>query len=151
MRPDNTAPIIAAAQRRRELTRAKALQALRELDRTGAPITFQSVAAAAEVSRSWLYAQPDIRAEIQRLREATRRAPAAPIPASQRTSEESALARLDIALKRNRELAEENQRLRRQLARALGEHRRSPHSRDPGDSPPPPAKPHRTSVTIGPC
>jgi hypothetical protein len=91
MRPDNTAPIIASARRRHELTRAKAIQALRELDRAGAPVTFQSVAAAATVSRSWLYAQTDIRAEIERLREATRRAPIPPIPASQRTSQPSAL------------------------------------------------------------
>ena len=59
MRPDNTAPIIAAAKHRRELTRAKAIQALRELDRSGTPITFLAVAHAAGVSRSWLYAQPD--------------------------------------------------------------------------------------------
>lgn len=138
MRPDNTAAITAAAHRRHEFTRAKALQALRELDRSGAPITFQSVAAAADVSRSWLYAQPDIRCEIQRLREATRHAPAAPIPARQRTSEESALARLDIALKRNRELVKENQRLRRQLAHALGDQRQTS-----------PLAAHRSSVTIG--
>jgi hypothetical protein len=104
MRPDNTAPIIAAARKRHEFTRAKAIQALRELDRTGAPITFQTVATAAAVSRSWLYAQPDIRAEIERLRDTTRRAPSPPIPTSQRTSDASALARLDIALKRNQEL-----------------------------------------------
>ena len=41
MRADNTASIVIAAQRRRELTRAKAIQALRELERTGAPVTFQ--------------------------------------------------------------------------------------------------------------
>jgi Family of unknown function (DUF6262) len=121
MHPDNTAPIIAAAKQRRELTRAKAIQALRELDRTGAPITFQTVAHTAGVSRSWLYSQTDIRTEIERLRDATRRAPAPPIPATQRTSQMSALTRLEAALQRNRELSQENQRLRRQLAQALGE------------------------------
>ena len=68
MRADNTRHIIAAARQRRELTRAKAIQALRALDAKGAPVTFEAVAAAAGVSRSWLYAQPDIRAEIERLR-----------------------------------------------------------------------------------
>ena len=116
MHRDATAPIIAAARKRHELTRAKAIQALRELDRTGAPITFKSVSDAAGVSRSWLYGQPGIRAEIQRLRDVTRRAPVPAIPASQRTSEASALARLDTALTRNRELSQDNQRLRRQLA-----------------------------------
>ena len=44
MRPD---PLSEAAARRHELTRAKAIQALRELDRTGTPVTFAGVALAA--------------------------------------------------------------------------------------------------------
>jgi Family of unknown function (DUF6262) len=123
MHPDNTAPIIAAARQRHELTRAKAIQTLRELDRAGTPVTFQTVATTALVSRSWLYSQPDIRAEIERLRDTTRNASSPPIPAAQRTSERSALARLETALKRNRELTQENQRLRRQLSQALGQRR----------------------------
>ena len=39
--------LAAATARRHELTRAKAIQALRELDRAGAPVTFASVAATA--------------------------------------------------------------------------------------------------------
>jgi len=127
MHPDNTAPIIAAARQRHELTRAKAIQALRELDRAGTPVTFQTVAATALVSRSWLYSQPDIRAEIQRLRDATRRAPSPPVPAGQRASDSSLRVRLEAALERNRTLSEENQRLRRQLGQALGERRSSPN------------------------
>ncbi len=61
MRADNTRHIITAAHQRHELTRAKAIQALRTIDAQGAPVTFQTVAQAAAVSRSWLYAQPDIR------------------------------------------------------------------------------------------
>lgn len=151
MRPDNTAPMISAARRRKELTRAKAIQALRELDRTGAPITFQTVASAAAVSRSWLYAQPDIHTEIERLRDTTRRTPAPPIPAVQRTSQASTLARLQVALKRNQELTQETQRLRRQLAQALGEQHRAPSPRVPTKQPPAPAQQRRSSVTIDPC
>ncbi|HEX2807102.1 MAG TPA: hypothetical protein VHN80_13140, partial [Kineosporiaceae bacterium] len=44
MRPDNTAPIIAAARQRHELTRSKAIQALRALDSAGTPVTFAAVA-----------------------------------------------------------------------------------------------------------
>jgi hypothetical protein len=123
MRPDNTAPIIAAARRRRELTRAKAIRALRELRHAGTPVTFEAVAREAGVSRSWLYAQHDIRAEIQQLRDATARTPARPVPAGQRASDASLLARLETVLARNRELASENHRLRRQLANALGDRR----------------------------
>ena len=42
--------------------------ALRRMDNAGLPITFDAVAREAEVSRSWLYTQPDLRAEIERLR-----------------------------------------------------------------------------------
>jgi hypothetical protein len=122
MPADHTA-IVHAARRRRELTRAKAIQALRELDRAGTPINFEVVARTAGVSRSWLYAQADIRADIQRLRAVTRRTPSAPVPTNQRASQASAQARLQASLERNQILAEDNQRLRRQLAQALGEQR----------------------------
>ena len=44
MRPD---PLSEAAARRHELTRSRAIQALRELDRSGTPVTFAGVAQAA--------------------------------------------------------------------------------------------------------
>ncbi len=121
MPPDNTAPLAVAAARRHEHTRARAIQALRELDRAGAPVTFASVATAAGISRSWLYTQPDIRGQIQCLRGTA--TPAAAIPAGQRATDASLRARLAAALERNHTLAEENARLRRQLARALGDQR----------------------------
>ena len=121
MRPD---PLSEAASRRHELTRAKAIQALRELDRAGTPVTFARVAQAAGVSRSWLYTQPDISAQLRRLRQTTNDAGSAgTIPAAQRATEASLRARLTAALDRNKQLAGENARLRRQLARALGDQR----------------------------
>ncbi|HUK73352.1 MAG TPA: DUF6262 family protein [Streptosporangiaceae bacterium] len=123
MRADNTRHIIAAARQRHELTRAKAIQALRTLDAAGTPVTFETVARAAAVSRSWLYAQPDIRAEINRLRATYRHASATSIPARQRASDASLRRRLEAVTQRNRDLAEENRQLREQLARALGEAR----------------------------
>ena len=44
MRADNTRHIVAAAQRRHEYTRAKAIQALRTIDAEGRPVTFEAVA-----------------------------------------------------------------------------------------------------------
>jgi hypothetical protein len=126
MRPDAAAPLAEAAARRHELTRAKAIHALRELDRAGVPVTFAAVASAAGISRSWLYAQPDIRDQIQRLRGTRNRGPASAVPASQRATDASLRARLTAALQRNQTLAEENARLRRQLAHALGGARHSP-------------------------
>ena len=45
---------------------AAAVAEARELDRAGTAITFTAVAAAAGISRSWLYTQPDLRAGIER-------------------------------------------------------------------------------------
>ncbi len=125
MPPDSRTPLAEAAARRHELTRSRAIQALRELDRTDGTVTFASVAAAAGISRSWLYTQPDIRDQIRQLRVISIKPAAAAVPASQRASEASLRARLAAALQRNHALTEENSRLRRQLAHALGDQRTS--------------------------
>ena len=123
MRPD---PLAEAASRRHELTRSKAVQALHELDRAGTPVTFAAVAKTAGVSRSWLYTQPDISGQIRRLRQqADGAGSAGAIPAAQRATDTSLRARLTASLDRNKQLAEENARLRRQLACALGDQRSS--------------------------
>ncbi|WP_181958574.1 hypothetical protein [Nonomuraea diastatica] len=72
MPADNTRYLITAAKQRHELTRFKVIQAPRELDSTGAVVTFQTVAQKASVARSWLYTQSDVRAEIERLRTTAR-------------------------------------------------------------------------------
>jgi hypothetical protein len=119
-------PLARAAARRHELTRARAIQALRELGRSGAPVTFAGVAQAAGISRSWLYTQPDISSQIRRLRQETDGAGSAgTILAGQRATDASLRARLAAALDRNKQLADENARLRRQLACALGDQRSS--------------------------
>jgi small-conductance mechanosensitive channel len=124
MQADNSRHIIiAAAQRRSQYTRARAVQALRELDAAGKPVTFDTVAKRAAVSRSWLYTQPDLRDEIERLRALHRRAPDSAVLARQRASDASLRQRLEAANQRIRQLTEENQRLRDQLARALGAQR----------------------------
>jgi hypothetical protein len=146
MPADPAVRLAEAARRRHALTRAKAVRALRELDKAGATITFERVARAAGISRSWLYTQPDLRSEIERLREATRRDPAAAIPAAQRCTDASLLRRLQTSLERNQQLTEENQRLRRQLAHALGD-QRATRQAEPVTQRRNSAKP----VTIGPC
>ena len=143
MRADNSIHLVHAAQQRHEHTRAKAIAAMHELDRTGAMLTFESVARHAGVSRSWIYTQTDLTDEIRRLRAQHRPEPSTPLPARQRASDDSLRQRLEIANHRNHELADENQRLRRQLACALGQLRDDTgRHREPT---------HHTSVTIGPC
>ena len=145
MRADNSIHLTTAARQRHEHTRAKAIAAMHELDRAGAVLTFESIARHAGVSRSWIYTQTDITDEIRRLRELNRRQPS-PTPSSQRASDDSLRQRLEIANRRNRELADENQRLRRQLACALGQNRDNGRLQT-ADQP----QTHRNSVTIRPC
>ncbi len=124
MRADNTRHVIAAAQRRAEQTRQRAVTALRRMDATGQRITFDTVTRAAGVSRSWLYAQEDLRAEIERLRDRHPATAPAPVPPErQRASDSSLLRRLEAATTRIRHLEADNQQLREALARALGERR----------------------------
>ncbi len=124
MRADNTHHLVAAARRRALETRQRALVALRHLHATGQPVSFDTVARAARVSRSWLYGQQDLRAEIQQLR--TRHDPgpsslSVPIPARQRASDASLRRRLEAAGAEIGRLREENRQLRERLAWAHGE------------------------------
>ena len=124
MRADNSRHVIAAARRRAERTRERAIAELRRMDATGQRITFDSVSRAAGVSRSWLYAQQDLRAEIQRLRQRHPATPPTQVPPQrQRASDTSLLRRLEAATARIRHLETDNQQLRDALARALGERR----------------------------
>jgi transposase len=94
------------------------------MDNAGQRISFDALAREAKVSRSWLYNQPDLRAEIERLRERRNPSPAVrPVPDRQRASEASLRRRLEVATQRNSQLEAENKQLRAALAIALGEQR----------------------------
>lgn len=124
MRADNSGHIIAAARRRSDDSRRRATAALRRMDASGQPLTFSTIAAAAGVSRSWLYAQDDLRRQIERLRTRQQQAPAAPqIPDRQRATTASLLRRLEAATTRIRALEADNRQLRDALEHALGDKR----------------------------
>jgi hypothetical protein len=147
MRADNSHHVIAAARRRAAATRKRATSALRRIDSTGVPVTFDAIAREARVSRSWLYNQPELRAEIERLR--ARRSPSTPtrqVPDRQRASEASLLRRLELATERIQRLEKETQQLREALALALGEGRTAEIRGDSCDTP----KRKYTTIT-GPC
>src|SRR5680860_1802361 len=112
MRADNSRHLIAAAQQRAKQTRTRALRALRRLDDTGTAVTFEAVAREAGVSRSWLYSQADLRAEIQALRVRTRPSSSAQLtPRRQAATDGSLLRRLEAATERMRQLEEDNRQL----------------------------------------
>jgi hypothetical protein len=124
MPADNARHLRAAAQRRAEQTRRRAVAALRRLDAAGAPVTLEGLAREANVSRSWLYTQPDLRLDIERRRRRHRPAAAQTVPPErQRASDASLLQRLHAATERIHRLEHDNQELRDALARALGERR----------------------------
>ncbi|MGH3259526.1 MAG: DUF6262 family protein [Streptosporangiaceae bacterium] len=136
MRADNSAHIIAAARRRSDDARRRAVAVLRSLDADGRHVTFSTVASAAGVSRSWLYAQEDLREQIGRLRTRQQEALSSPpVPDRQRATPASLLRRLEAAAARIRVLESENRQLRDALERALGEQRaaaiRSPSTTRP--------------------
>ncbi len=125
MRADNSRYLVAATRLRSEDTRRRAIAALRRMDSAGTAVTFDSVAREAGISRAWLYTQPDLRTEIERLRRHRHSTPQ-PVPERQRASDASLRQRLETALARTRELESDNRRLRSALAEALGHNRTQP-------------------------
>jgi hypothetical protein len=126
MRSDNSRHLVAAAHKRTSQTRRRAITALRRMADSNSAISFDSIAREAGVSRSWLYAQPDLRAQIEQLRTRNQqRPPLAVPPERQRATDASLLRRLEAATDRVRRLEQDNRELRAALAQALGEHRQA--------------------------
>ncbi|MHB8220345.1 MAG: DUF6262 family protein [Acidimicrobiales bacterium] len=123
MQADNSRHLIAAARRRTGTAQRNAAAALRRMDASGIAVSFEAVATEAGVSRSWLYTQPELRAEIERLRQRHSPSPDPTVPLRQRASEASLLRRLEVANERIRDLQAENARLRAALAESLGTNR----------------------------
>lgn len=119
-RADNSHHLQRAAAARHETAVDRAQQAIEELDRDGGAVTFAAVAAAARVSRSWLYTEISLRDAITGRRRAR---PAPAMPAAQRATAESLIERLDNARAEIARLRAENTDLHTKLARSLGEHR----------------------------
>jgi hypothetical protein len=109
--PARSAPRqLADAAARRTLEAEQRVQgALRELDRTGAAVTFAAVAKRAGVSRVFLYQHA-----------AAHAAAPARLPVRQRASDSSLRARLRAALDENQRQREEIAALREELALAHG-------------------------------
>lgn len=115
----NTEGIKAAAQKKREAAFAKTEEAIKSLLREKKPINFESVAEAANVTRAWLYRQPDLRSRIETLRgqQASKR----DLPPTLRASDASKDALLSELRKQNKALRTENQKLKRELEIAYGQ------------------------------
>jgi transposase-like protein len=115
-------PLTQAAAARHQRAVERAERALRDLDGEGAQISFQSVARRAGVSRQWLYTQPELRTEIERLRDRGRARPEG-VPSQQRATEASLRQRIETLRAENQRLREENTILKTELAIAYGRQR----------------------------
>lgn len=112
MHADNSAYLIAAARKRHNEARRKAIDALEELRvRRQLPVTVSGLARAAGVARSWIYTQPDLLARIKAVNSSIR-------PDLPSADEQSRRPRHDPGHQRITALLAENQRLREQLVRA---------------------------------
>src|SRR5664279_2665213 len=108
-----------AAQARHDATLRRAENTLQRMAKRGDPVTLNRVAETARVSRSWLYRQPTLRREIDRLRNATTARPGV-LPSAERASTDSLRQQVHTYREEISRLRSENQELREQLARHLG-------------------------------
>jgi hypothetical protein len=119
---DNSRYLAEASRRRHDLARDRAAHAIDAAARRGAAVTVSGIAAAAGVSRSWLYTQDDLRAAIAQL---VKRGPApGRLAPSVSASDESLRRRLEASQASGKRLREDNADLRRRLEAAHGEIRR---------------------------
>ena len=116
---EHTERLRRAAEARHEKTLAKAVAALRSLAGAPEPITFGRLARTAGVSRSWLYRQPELRQQVEQLRQ-SRPPKGSGVPTVQRASEESNRQKIAMYREELARLQAENRDLREQLARKLG-------------------------------
>ncbi len=120
MPADQIERLTANARRRSEQTSRKAQNALAAMAARGDGITVASLAKNAEISRSWIYTQPELRDAIEQLNQS-----AAPRPprsaAASRASLDSLKRRLDLAHQRIAQLRDDNQQLRRQVEQLHGQ------------------------------
>jgi hypothetical protein len=117
--PDRIQALRQAAQARHEQTLRRAEAALNSLARRGEPVTVRGVADAARVSRSWIYQQPRLLAEIDRLRQ-PRPDKQHAVPTSQKATIDSLRQQLHAYRDEITHLRAEIASLREQLARQLG-------------------------------
>lgn len=117
MRADNSSHLRDAAAQRSRRTRERAEHAITAAQASAQPITVAALARTAGVTRSWIYTQPDLVAQIAELKSNAGSRPPTPSAAT----EKSWKNRVELAHRRIAELTEQNAQLRHQLALARGQ------------------------------
>jgi predicted nucleic acid-binding Zn-ribbon protein len=119
MSVDQIERLTANARLRSEQTLQKAHDALAAMAARGDAVTVASLAKNADVSRSWIYTQPELRERIEQLHQASARPPRS--GTASRASLDSLKRRLDLAYQRIGQLRDENGQLRREVEQLHGQ------------------------------
>lgn len=117
-RKSNTDAIVKLAKEKSKEVRNRVEKTLSEMSLKKERINFNSVSQRAQVSKSWLYKEHDIRERIEVLRE--RQIKATYNSPKKSTKSEDVL--IKSLKKRIKELEEENSKLKKQLERSYGQY-----------------------------
>jgi len=128
MRADNLPALRAAQQKRHASMVARTLETLERLLRDRPRLTYASLAAAAGVSRSWLYRQPEVRHAVD-CEIARQTAMPRPTRVLAPPSDASREARIRTLLEDNRRLREELDTARTRLSELMGQLREAQYAR----------------------
>jgi predicted transcriptional regulator len=126
----NTQGLLAHAQQKSQETHQRVQRMIDQLLRRHQTINFNSVAQAAKVTKSYLYAHPDLRERIEVLRSQQAQAqkqsqqiPSQPVSRTDKSKEVLIAAkerRIKELEEQNRKLEQENRKLKEELKQAYG-------------------------------
>jgi hypothetical protein len=111
----NIEGLLDSAQKKAEMTKRRAEEAIATLVKAQRPINFKTVAETAQISTAWLYANEDIKMRIMHLRAQQMPQAQVRLPPREQASTASKNAMIAALEKRVREQAEEIKALRKQL------------------------------------
>lgn len=114
----NTKEIVRLAKQKSLKTREKVDKAISKLSLEGKTINFNTVAKEANVSKSWLYKENDIRRRIESLRKRQITSNVVSKPKKSSRSEEVLIKTLKTKVK---ELEKENKKLQNQIQKLYGD------------------------------
>ena len=114
----NTTEIVRLAKQKSQKTSEKVDKAISKFSIEGKAINFNSIAKEANVSKSWLYKEHDIRQRIESLRERQITANVVSKPKKSSRSEEILIKTLK---RRVMELEKENKKLQNQIQKLYGD------------------------------
>ncbi|MDC3416220.1 DUF6262 family protein [Aquibacillus salsiterrae] len=115
----NTDAVVAFAKQKKKETAEKVDQAIKQLISQKERINFNTVATAAEVSKSYLYNQPEIRNRIEIIRQKQQEV-TSPKNIKRNMNDESKDSLIQVFQERIRDLEKENKQLKEEIKKVNG-------------------------------